>query len=131
MHNKKKSKYKNIKCTHNGIKFDSILEKNIYCYLKREIDKLKINEQISIDTHKRITLIPKTNTNRKVTYTCDIFITNKNKNKPLMLDVKSPATMTSTFLLKRKIASTVGINIIPIMSYNDAHKELYNYIGAL
>ena len=89
----KESKYHNKKCKYNGIKFDSIKERNYYIKLKMmqncgKISDLKLQPKyLLIDTiHYKNKTYPKTY------YIADFQYYSKEDNKIHVVDVKSEAT---------------------------------------
>ena len=106
----KENKYHNKKCEYNGIKFDSIKERNYYIkleYLQRagEITELKRQvEFVLIETFKL-----EDKTYRKTKYIADFTYKDKN-GKYHVVDTKG--IKTDVYLLKKKLmAWKYGIEI--------------------
>lgn len=102
------SKYGNIKTTtSDGITHDSIKEANRWCELKllERAGKIRLLQR-QVKYH----LIPKQEGEREVCYIAD-FVYQEN-GKLVVEDVKSPATRTKEYILKRKLMLWVhGIKI--------------------
>ncbi len=108
----KQNKYHNKKVEYNGYKFDSQKEKNWYI-------KFKLMEQVgeihNLELQKKFTLIETFKLNdktyRKTSYIADFTYYDKD-NKLHVIDVKSPATRTQVYQLKKKLmAWKYGIEI--------------------
>lgn len=108
----KQSKYKNKKVIYDGIKFDSIKEKAHYIKYKLmeqsgEIHNLK--RQVEFELIETFKLNDRTY--RKTKYIADFTYYDKH-NKLHVIDVKSKATKTRVYELKKKLmAYKYGIEI--------------------
>lgn len=101
------SKYRNKKVMYDGIKFDSIKEKNRYQQLKLleqggEIEGLKLQVPF--------TLIDKSEYGREIKYIADFtYIV---QGKVIVEDTKSPVSKTPVYRLKKRLlAERYGIEI--------------------
>lgn len=109
-------KYGNIKTTVDGIEFDSRKEANRYAELKLlqragEISGLALQvPYVLIPEQKRDGKIAE----REVKYIADFVYTDKEGNR-IVEDVKSPATRTKEYILKRKMMLwEYGIKIVEV-----------------
>ena len=89
------NKFKAIKCSYDGIKFDSKKERDRYIVLKA--DKSVKNLQV----HKPYTLIDKSIWGREIKYLADFVYTKDNEE--IVEDVKSKITITPLFRLKKRL----------------------------
>ena len=99
------SKYKNKKTEIFGIKFDSKKEAERYIHLKA---KEKNGEITGLKRQVRYELIPSQRINgkvveRKCDYVADFVYFDELKKETVVEDVKSKATRTSTYIIKRKL----------------------------
>lgn len=99
------SKYKNKKTEIFGIKFDSKKEAERYIHLKA---KEKNGEITGLKRQVRYELIPSQKINgkvveRKCDYVADFVYFDELKKETVVEDVKSKATRTSTYIIKRKL----------------------------
>ena len=99
------SKYKNKKTEIFGIKFDSKKEAERYIHLKA---KEKNGEKKKKKRQVRYELIPSQRINgkvveRKCDYVADFVYFDELKKETVVEDVKSKATRTSTYIIKRKL----------------------------
>ena len=104
------SKYGNIKTTtSDGITHDSIKEANRWCELKLLERAGKIcHLQRQVKYH----LIPKQDGEREVSYIADFVYHNAEGGKLVVEDVKSTATRTKEYIIKRKLMLWIhGIKI--------------------
>jgi len=100
----KKSKYSNKKTEIDGVVFDSFKEGNRYkelILLQRagEIEDLKI--QVPFE------LIPKQKGERAVKYIADFVYYDNKKQQMIVEDVKSIATKTKDYIIKRKLMKQI------------------------
>ena len=107
----KTNKYHNIKIEYNGIKFDSVREKNRYVTLK-ELEKLGFIKKLELQ--KVFELQPKyTNNNgehiRAITYKADFYYYDNKLNKYVVEDTKG--FRTDVYKLKKKIFEYVYPNL--------------------
>ncbi len=102
-------KFRNIKTIVDEYTFDSIAEANRYSELKillmaGEIGSLVVHPKFNLDV----------NGVRICTYTADFQY--KKNGKTYVEDVKSPATVTYSFKLKKKLMKAIhGIDVIIVM----------------
>ena len=101
----KNGKYKNRKTEIFGIKFDSKKEAERYIHLKA---KEKNGEITGLKRQVRYELIPSQRINgkvveRKCDYVADFVYFDELKKETVVEDVKSKATRTSTYIIKRKL----------------------------
>ena len=99
------SKYKNRKTEIFGIKFDSKKEAERYIHLKA---KEKNGEITGLKRQVRYELIPSQRIDgkvveRKCDYVADFVYFDELKKETVVEDVKSKATRTSTYIIKRKL----------------------------
>ena len=99
------SKYKNKKTEIFGIKFDSKKEAERYIHLKA---KEKNGEITGLKRQVRYELIPSQRIDgkvveRKCDYVADFVYFDELKKETVVEDVKSKATRTSTYIIKRKL----------------------------
>lgn len=95
------SKYKSVKSVYNGIVFDSKKEMNRYCEL-RLLEKAKVIKNLELQVP--FILIPKSNTERAVTYKADftyIDFAYSAAGTMTVEDVKG--FKTKEYILKRKL----------------------------
>lgn len=101
----KENKYKNKKVIYNGIKFDSIKEKNRYMqllYLEKAGLIKDIKLQYEFELQPAFTLNKKKI--RKITYIADFYYYDNNLNDYVVEDVKSEITKKDkTYCLKKKL----------------------------
>ena len=107
----KENKYHNKKIEYNGIKFDSVREKNRYVTLK-ELEKYGLIKELEIQ--KVFELQPKyTNNNgehiRAITYKTDFYYYDNKLNKYVVEDTKG--FRTDVYKLKKKIFEYVYPNL--------------------
>ena len=98
---KKPSKYGNTKCkSMDGQKFDSIKERNRYY-------ELQLMQKAGIITNLRrqvkFVLIPKQDGEREVAYKADFVYEDRETGLTVVEDVKSSATKTAEYIIKRKL----------------------------
>ena len=96
MVNKRRSKFNNQKVKIDGFKFDSIKESKRYIYLKY---RQALNEIQDLQVHPKIPLI--VNGNKIGHYIGDFQY--RENGKTVLEDVKSVATKTAVYQLKKKI----------------------------
>ena len=101
----KANKYKNVKVIYNGKVFDSIKEKNRYLWLKVLEEEGKISE---LELQKKFLLQESFVNNegkkeRSIYYIADFYYYSKELNCYIAEDVKSEATKTSTYKIKKKL----------------------------
>ena len=99
----KQNKYHNKKCVYKGIKFDS--KKEMAYYIKLELLEKSgmihdLQRQVEFDLIETFRLNDKTY--RKTKYMADFTYYDKD-NKYHVVDVKSPATKTKVYQLKKKL----------------------------
>lgn len=96
------SKYQNKKVTHDGIKFDSIKEKNRYIQLKL---LEKVGEIKDLELQKTFTLQPSfkknSTTYRAITYKADFVYLDLRTNKIVVEDTKG--FITEVYKIKKKL----------------------------
>lgn len=103
-------KYGNTKCMVFGILFDSKMEAARYLEL-RALEKA--GEIEGLHTQVSFELIPKMAGQRATYYVCD-FVYNRD-GKQVIEDVKSPATRTQVYLLKKKLLKwRHGLEIVEV-----------------
>ena len=101
----RRPKYKNQKIIIDGILFDSQKEGNYYLYLVQQKKDGKIKD---FKIKEKWTLIESQEGpdgyvwERPCTYTCDFVVYNNDGSKDV-IDVKSPATKTDAYKIKRKL----------------------------
>lgn len=123
------NKYGNKKTIFNGIKFDSIVEKDYYIYLKSLEDQGKIS---NLQTQKKFILQEaykyKGQTIRAITYIADFYYHDID-NIPQAIDVKG-AILTQEFKLKLKIYRKLypHIPITLIAKRNNKWIDYENYL---
>lgn len=88
-------KFKNIKCVYDGHKFDSLLERDAYVWLKT--NGYEFSMQDSFDIGEVIGV--------RCKYRAD-FVVRKGKEN-IIIDMKSKPTVTSMFLMKKKMMKHV------------------------
>ena len=98
---KQQSKYGNTKCkSMDGQKFDSIKERNRYY-------ELQLMQKAGIITNLRrqvkFVLIPKQDGEREVAYKADFVYEDRETGLTVVEDVKSIATKTAEYIIKRKL----------------------------
>lgn len=95
------SKYKNKRTTYDGIKFDSVKERDYYIVLK---DREKKGEIVALKHQSKFELIPKQDGERAVNYIADFDYFDRQLNQRIVVDVKSKVTKElSTYIIKRKL----------------------------
>lgn len=94
------SKYKNKRTIYDGIKFDSIKERDYYIVLK---DREKKGEIVALKHQSKFELIPKQDGERAVNYIADFDYFDRQLNQRIIVDVKSKVTKLSTYIIKRKL----------------------------
>ena len=95
------SKYKNKRTIYDGIKFDSIKERDYYIVLK---DREKKGEIVELKHQSKFELIPKQDGERAVNYIADFDYFDRQLNQRIIVDVKSKVTKElSTYIIKRKL----------------------------
>lgn len=108
----KQNKYHNKKVVYDGIKFDSIKEKRAYTMYKlmEQAGEIKdLERQVEYLLIEPFTLNGKKY--RKTSYVCDFTYKDK-EDKLHVIDVKSEATKTQVYKLKKKLmAWKYGIEI--------------------
>lgn len=103
----KQSKYKNQKVTVDGIKFDSKKEANRYRELRLMVDAGVISD---LELQPVFELVPKQDGERAVKYVADFQY--RSGSETIVEDVKSPATKTPVYGVKRKLMLFVhGIKV--------------------
>lgn len=95
---KKKSKYGNQKVEYDGIVFDSKKERDRYCELKL-LEKAKIITDLKRQV--KFVLVEKNGKERETSYIADFVY--KQGNELVVEDVKSKATKTPLYRLKKKL----------------------------
>lgn len=95
---KKKSKYGNQKVEHDGIVFDSKKERDRYCELKI-LEKAKAITDLKRQV--KYVLVEKKGKERETSYIADFVY--KKGNEVVVEDVKSKATKTPLYRLKKKL----------------------------
>ena len=109
-HSVKPSKYKNVKTNLDGLSFSSKREARRYADLTLlvragEIDSLELQPRFPM----------KVNGQKVCTYVADFRYRCVITGKSVIEDVKSPASRTSVYLLKRKLMRAVlGLEIVEI-----------------
>ena len=108
----KQSKYKNKKVVYDGIKFDSIKEQRVYTMYKLMEQAGEIKElQRQVEYLLIEPFILNRKKYRKTSYIAD-FVYKDKEDKLHVIDVKSEATKTQVYLLKKKLmAWKYGIEI--------------------
>lgn len=105
---KKKSKYHNIPTEVDGIKFDSKRESRRYLELKAMEKAGLIND---LELQKRFELIPGYELNgkkiRAITYVADFYYFDQEKSEWVIEDVKSKATTTDVYKIKKKLVGYI------------------------
>ena len=100
----KANKYGNKKVVYDGIKFDSQKERNHYIGLKM---LEKIGEIRDLELQKEFVLQPSFKKNgktyRKISYIADFCYFDNRANKYIVEDVKSQATRTQLYMVKKKM----------------------------
>lgn len=96
---KRQNKYHSIKTTIAGITFDSKKESRVYLKL---LDSKERGEIKDIQRQVRFELIPDTDYTRACHYIAD-FIIEYLDGKKEVVDVKSPATRTKEYMIKKKL----------------------------
>lgn len=97
-------KYKNKKVVVDGHKFDSIKESHRYCELKllKRAGKIK-----DLQLQPKFELIPTIRTDEetleKISYKADFMYQDCESGKMIVEDVKSVATKTRVYLLKKRL----------------------------
>lgn len=107
------NKYRNKKVVIDGYKFDSKVEGNRYLELK-----LMLRAGVIKDLRMQVSfeLIPKQQGERACTYKADFVYTDIATGKQVVEDVKSEATKTPEYRIKRKLMLWVhGIRVVEIM----------------
>lgn len=100
----RKNKYGNKKVTVDGIKFDSQLEANRYCELKileRAGEIKDLRRQIKFELQP--SYIKNNKSIQSINYIADFVYYDVNKKKFIVEDVKSEATKTQVYKLKKKL----------------------------
>ena len=101
------NKFRAKKTEFNGIKFDSIHEKNRYVELVL-MEKAQVIQDLKVQ--QRFPLIPKSKYGREIYYKCDF--TYYENGKLVVEDAKSPVTKTPVYRLKKRmLAEKYGIEI--------------------
>lgn len=109
---KNRSKYGNRKCTLDGISFDSVKEMNRYCDLKYmllagEIEDLEVHKPFELQEAFRAV---DGKWVRAITYEADFVYKDKTGNM-IIEDVKSKATKTPAYNIKKKMMAYRGLII--------------------
>lgn len=124
-----RGKYRNKICFHEGIRFDSMLERSLYLWLISLIKKHQLSSKIRIDLQKRILLV-KTEFHGKISYVADYclsHIDHQNIRSFLVLDAKG--FMTSMFLHKLKLAKAIhDVDIICVKNQHDVSQAFNKWI---
>lgn len=98
------SKYKNKKVVVDGYKFDSIKESHRYCELKLLERAGKIKD---LQLQPKFELIPTIRTDKetlpKISYIADFMYQDCESGKMIVEEVKSVATKTRVYLLKKRL----------------------------
>jgi hypothetical protein len=107
-----RSKYGNRKCTLDGISFDSVKEMNHYCDLKYllmagEISDLEVHKPFELQEAFRAV---DGSWVRAITYEADFVYKDKDGNT-VIEDVKSKATKTAVYNIKKKMMAYRGMII--------------------
>lgn len=107
-----RSKYGNRKCTMDGISFDSVKEMNRYCDLKYmllggEIHDLEVHKPFELQEAFRDA---EGKWVRAITYEADFVYKDKDGNM-IIEDVKSKATKTPAYNIKKKMMAYRGLII--------------------
>ena len=107
-----RSKYGNRKCKLDGISFDSVKEMNRYCDLKY---MLMAGEIFDLEVHKPFELQEAFRDAagkwiRAITYEAD-FVYKDKDGKMIIEDVKSKATKTPAYNIKKKMMAYKGLII--------------------
>ena len=107
-----RSKYGNRKCTMDGISFDSIKEMNHYCDLKYllmagEISDLEVHKPFELQEGFRAA---DGRWVRPITYEAD-FVYKDKDGRQIIEDVKSKATKTPAYNIKKKMMAYRGLII--------------------
>ena len=106
-------KYKNQRCSFNNIKFQSRLERDFYIWANNHANSFGYEFKFQVPY--------KISDKRK--YIADFVFTKDNKD--IVVDVKSPATITEIFKLKRDIMFIKhGIKVEIVFTINDLIKLL-------
>lgn len=97
-------KYHNKKTVYDGIKFDSKKEATRYCELK-QLERAGVIKELRLQP--RYILQEKYEINgrkeRAITYIADFEYYDNEKQKIVVEDVKSPATKTQVYRIKKKL----------------------------
>ena len=109
---KNRSKYGNRKCTLDGISFDSVKEMNRYCDLKYmllagEIEDLEVHKPFELQEAFRAV---DGKWVMAITYEADFVYKDKTGNM-IIEDVKSKATKTPAYNIKKKMMAYKGLII--------------------
>ena len=109
---KNRSKYGNRKCVLDGISFDSVKEMNHYCDLKYlllagEISDLQVHKPFELQEAFRSA---DGKWVRAITYEADFVYKDKDGNM-IIEDVKSKATKTDVYKIKKKMMAYRGLII--------------------
>ena len=94
-----RNKYNAVKCEYKGIKFDSKKERDRYITLEYFVFERKIN---NLEVHPRFDLM--VNGQKIGRYTADFRY--KRNGETVVEDVKSKATKTRDYILRKKILAT-------------------------
>lgn len=110
-----RSKYGNRKCTMDGISFDSVKEKNHYCDLKYllltgEISDLEVHKPFELQEAFRAA---DGKWIRAIIYEAD-FVYKDKDGKTVIEDVKSKATKTPAYNIKKKMMAYKGLIITEV-----------------
>lgn len=87
---RKVNKFNNIRCIYNGIKFDSILERDTYIWMSKYLPLKAIDFSLQVPFDLGV-----------CKYKADFVL--KSGEKELVLDMKSKPTVTQIFKLKKSL----------------------------
>lgn len=108
-----KNKYNNVRCSYNGVKFQSMLERDFYIWISKHAEKYGFTFEFQVPY--QIT--------SKSKYFADFVLTSK--DKVIVIDVKSKATITQVFKLKKDIMfAKHNIDVKIVFTINDLIKLL-------
>ena len=110
------SKYNNIKTQYDGIKFDSKKECARYCELK-QLEKLGVISSLRLQPRYVLQdkFVINGRTERSISYVADFEYWDNEKQKMVVEDVKSPATKTPVYKIKKKLfEKRYGVEITEI-----------------
>ena len=110
------NKYRNKKTEYDGIKFASAKEATRYCELK-QLEKVGVIQSLRLQPRyllqEKYTINGRTE--RSISYIADFEYWDNEKKKLVVEDVKSPATKTQVYKIKKKLfEKKFGIEITEV-----------------